>query len=164
MKRVDYMNDDYFRTVRGYQLANRQEGQLTSALEDYMEMTYRICKDKGYARIGQLSDVLHVRPSSVSRMIMRLAELGFVKYDRYGIIQLTDSGRDLGEYLIYRHEIVDRFLTLIGCTDPLEETELIEHSLYPATVKKLKTLLDFFKSNPDIKREFDAFRKSYRNR
>ena len=132
-------------------------------LEDYMEMRYGYVKIKDM-RIGQLSDVLHVRPSSVSRMIMRLAELGFVKYDRYGIIQLTDSGRDLGEYLIYRHEIVERFLTLIGCTDPLEETELIEHSLYPATVKKLKTLLDFFKSNPDIKREFDAFRKSYRNR
>jgi DtxR family Mn-dependent transcriptional regulator len=162
VKRVEAMNNDYYRTVRGYQLANRQEGQLTSALEDYMEMTYRLCEENGYARIGQLSDILHVKPSSVSRMIMRLAELGLVKYDRYGIIQMTDSGRDLGEYLIHRHEVVEHLLTLIGCTNTLEETELIEHSLYPDTVHKLKTLLDFFKSHPDIKAEFDTFRKSYR--
>lgn len=159
-KRVDNMNDDYYRTVRGYQLANRHEGQLTSALEDYLEMTCRLCREKGYARIGQLSEILHVRPSSASRMITRLSEMGLVDYDRYGIIQLTDSGRDLGEYLISRHEVVERLLTLIGCDDPLEETELIEHSLYPATVKNLNALLEFFKCNPDIKMEFDSFRKS----
>lgn len=40
-----------FRTVRGYQLENQQEGGLTPVLEDYLEMVHRICAD-GHANFS----------------------------------------------------------------------------------------------------------------
>jgi DtxR family Mn-dependent transcriptional regulator len=155
------MNDSgsEFHTVRGYQMINQQGGQLTPAMEDYLEMIYRLCLQNNYARVGRLSELLHVKPPSVSKMIYKLAELGYLKYDRYEIIQLTEKGREIGAYLLDRHNTVALFLKLIGSADSLEETELIEHSLGPATLAHLTTLLEFFKGNADIEDRFREFRK-----
>ena len=147
-----------FRTVRGYQLANQKEGQLTPAMEDYLEMSYRLCMEHDYARIGQLSELLHVKPSSASKMISKLAGLGHLKYDRYEIIQLTENGREIGEYLLKRHETIEAFLQLIGSSNPLEETELIEHTLSPSTVAALDILNGFFASNAEVTRKYIAFK------
>ena len=35
--------ENKFHTVRGYQLIKQNESRLTPALEDYLEMTYRLC-------------------------------------------------------------------------------------------------------------------------
>ena len=147
-----------FRTVRGYQLANQREGQLTPAQEDYLEMAYRLCLENDYARVGQLSELLNVKPSSASKMISKLASLGYLKYDRYEIIQLSDSGRKIGEYLLKRHETVENFLKLIGSQNPLEETELIEHTLSASTVAALRILNCFFESEDAARIAFDRFR------
>ncbi len=152
-----------FRTVRGYQLMNQQGGQLTPALEDYLEMAYRLCTENSYARVGKLSELLHVKPSSVSKMIFKLAALGYLEYERYEIILLTEKGREIGAYLLYRHNTVEQFLKLIGCTDPLEETELIEHSLSSTTVSDINTLLEFFKSDAGEQKSFADFKKSRRD-
>ncbi|MEA4890994.1 MAG: iron dependent repressor, metal binding and dimerization domain protein [Peptococcaceae bacterium] len=148
-----------FRTVRGYQLANQRQGQLTSALEDYLEMTCRLCLENNYARVGQLSELLNVKPSSASKMISKLAGLGYLKYDRYEIIQLTDSGWEMGQYLLKRHETIESFLALIGSSNPLEEAELVEHSLSSSTVSDLNDLLEFFKLNPALQSSFQEFKK-----
>ncbi len=148
-----------FRTVRGYQLANRKEGQLTPAMEDYLEMAFRLCAEHNYARIGRLSELLHVKPSSASKMISKLAGLGYLKYDRYEIIQLTDSGHEIGAYLIKRHETVEAFMKLIGSSNPLEETELIEHTLSPSTVDAIGMLNAFFAEEVEIGQKLIAFLK-----
>jgi Mn-dependent DtxR family transcriptional regulator len=149
-----------FRTVRGYELANQHEGKLTPALEDYLEMTYRICVNNKYARVGRLSELLNVKPPSVTKMISKLAQYGYLKYDRYDIIQLTELGWKAGKYLFRRHETVENFLRLIGNTNPLEETELIEHSLSPSTVDDLNDLLEFFIGDVNVQKSFDDYKKS----
>ncbi len=151
---------DYeFRTVRGYQLINRQQNQLTSAMEDYLEMACRLCVQEGYTRIGRLSESLHVRPSSASKMVSRLVNQGFLAYDHYESIRLTDQGKRVGEYLIERHNTVEQFLKLIGNSNPLEETELIEHTLNPDTVYRLKTLLEFFQWDKMALKHFHDFQE-----
>lgn len=146
-----------FKTVRGYQLADQREGKLTPALEDYLEMVYRLCKEHAYARVGQLSALLNVKPSSASKMIFKLANLGYIKYDRYEIIQLTESGREIGEYLLKRHETLEKFLLLIGNANPLIETELVEHSLSASTVSDLDILLGFFEENGEVLRKYREY-------
>ena len=155
----DKMNSE-FRTSRGYQILNRQEKKLTSAMEDYLEMIYRLCLKNGYTRVGRLSELLHVRPSSASKMISKLADMDCIKYERHEIILLTDSGKKIGSYLLCRHNIVEEFLQLIGSNNVLEETELIEHSLIPYTVENLNTFLEFFKSDLYADKNFRDFKKS----
>ena len=157
---MNHEADAEFRTFRGYQIISQREGQLTPAMEDYLEMIYRLCEKAGYARVGRLSGLLHVKPSSASKMIMKLSQMGFLKYDRYEIILLTDSGRAAGAYLLERHNTVEHFLLLVGSSDSLEETELIEHSLSAATVARLNTLLEFFQSDPEAKKRFAEFKSN----
>ncbi len=147
-----------FRTVRGYQLINQQE--LTPAMEDYLEMAYRLCSKNDYTRVGEMSELLNVKPPSVSKMITKLAELGYIKSERYEIIRLTDNGRKAGEYLLRRHNTVEQFLQLLGSQNALKEAELIEHSLSASTVLSLNDLLAFFSLNPDIHNRFIEFIKS----
>jgi Mn-dependent DtxR family transcriptional regulator len=146
-----------FHTVRGYQLLKQQGGQLTPAMEDYLEMVYRLCQSTAFTRIGKLSEALHVRPSSVSKMILKLSELGYINYDRYEVILLTEKGKTAGAYLLYRHQTIEKFLKLIGKTESLEEAELIEHVLSGETVSLLSRLLTFFAQDADAQRKFEDF-------
>lgn len=149
-----------YHTVRGYQMANQQKKELTAAMEDYLEMAFKLCLENGYTRVGKLSQNLNVRPSSASKMISSLVQLGFLKYDPYESICLTDKGKKTGAYLLYRHNTVEKFLRLVGNTNPLEETELVEHSLHPSTISKINVLLDFFAENPNIKKQYDNFKST----
>jgi Mn-dependent DtxR family transcriptional regulator len=154
----DNINSSDFRTVRGYQLANRREGRLTSAMEDYLEMACRLCLQNGHTRIGKLSELLNVKPPSATKMVSKLAALGYLQYDRYEIVRMTESGQKLGEYLLRRHDTVETFLRMIGCAEPLEETELIEHSLSASTVADIATLVGFFETDGEVLERFSRYR------
>ena len=70
--------------------------------------------------------------------------LGFVSYEPYGKIRLTDLGIKTGEVLLTRHETLEKFFKTLGAGDVgFEETEMIEHYLSEATVKKLRILTAF---------------------
>jgi Mn-dependent DtxR family transcriptional regulator len=49
-------------------------------------------------------------------------------------------------------------LHYIGCSDPLEEAELIEHYLSGETVRNLDALLEFLNSDISIRDGFDKFK------
>ena len=58
-----------FYTIKGYQI---QEGaELTPAMEDYLEMICRLMETHTVVRLGELAEVLHVKPSSASKMIQK---------------------------------------------------------------------------------------------
>ena len=141
------MEKEFF-TVRGYQLLEQNKNSLTASLEDYLEMIYRCIQKNEYVRVNTLAKNLNVKPSSASKMIGKLAELGFIEYQKYGIIKLTPYGRDIGEYLMWRHKTIENFLML--ATGNAEdrvfvETELIEHLLSKETVECLEILIKYLK-------------------
>ena len=51
-------------------------------------------EEAGPVRIRALSQKLHVKPSSASKMVSNLREKGLVTAQKYGEIHLTDSGQD----------------------------------------------------------------------
>lgn len=119
-------------------------GSITFAMEDYLEMIYRLSDRNGCAvRTKQLADRLNVTPSAVSKMADNLRSLELINYERYGYMTLTDKGRLLGQSLIARHSIINRFLCFINGTESeLEETEKIEHYLSPRTISNMQKFLD----------------------
>ncbi|OJU09069.1 MAG: DtxR family transcriptional regulator [Clostridiales bacterium 43-6] len=156
------MDNMEFHTVRGYQLLDQNKRLLTSAMEDYLEMIFRNSSN-GYLRINRLAELLHVKPSSVTKMVQKLGSLGFLKYEKYGIIVLTENGTEIGKYLLERHNIIESFFALINAGDHvLEETELIEHYLSPETMRNLHLFIQFLNKNPDIRQQFENY-KSYHN-
>jgi len=144
--------DDYaeFRTIRGYELERRGERSPTHAMEDYLEMIGRLGEKTGAVRAVELSEHLHVRPSSTSKMMGKLRDMGYVEASSAGDIRLTADGRTLAQYLIRRHRTVEAFLRLLGHAEPLVETELLEHNVSAATVWKLERLAAFFEERPEV--------------
>ena len=145
------MDKNQFHTVRGYQILERNKKLLTASMEDYLEMIYRIYDAQGYVRIKALAEKLNVRDSSVTKMVQKIAGIGLLEYKRYGIITLTEDGRELGKYLLERHKIVEKFLRVISDGNPtLRDIELIEHSFNPKLINNLKVLTEFFEDHPDV--------------
>lgn len=156
------MDKAEFHTVRGYQLLEQNKKLLTSAMEDYLEMISRNILKGGYLRINKLAELLNVKASSASKMVQKLGELGLLKYERYGIVILTDNGRELGGYLLNRHNIIEKFLRTIGITENLlEETELIEHNISSKTLGNIRILNEFFEKKPEVLDSFEEFKKGY---
>lgn len=153
------MTNNNFHTVRGYQLMDQDRKLLTSALEDYLEMIYRNSLEEAYIRVNQLADLLNVKASSASKMVQKLAILKFVNYKKYGIIQLTEEGKQMGAFLYHRHEIIESFLEFIGGEDILHQTELIEHNINNKTLRKIEIMNQFFHDHEDIKRKFMEYKQ-----
>jgi len=153
------VNNNEFHTVRGYQLLSQNKNLLTSAMEDYLEMIYRSSLQDGYLRINKLAELLNVKASSASKMVQKLGELGILKYERYGIIILTEKGKKIGEILLKRHQVLEDFLKNIGIDkNLLVETELIEHYVSPSTLKSIEVLNMFFKENESFQKEFELYK------
>ncbi len=132
------MSDFY--TLKGYQLNDHT--QITSSMEDYLEMICRLQKDQDVVRISELADKLHVKPSSASKMVSNLKFLGLVTFERYGYIKPTTQGKTIGAYLLYRHDVLNQFLCLInGSDNETEQVEKIEHYLNKKTIKNIEKIL-----------------------
>ena len=138
------MPENNFYTLKGYALL--AGSAITSSMEDYLEMIYRIYSSGDAVRIGALAERLNVRPSSASKMVKNLKKHGLVSSERYGYIKLTDAGFEFGKYLVFRHDVLHRFLCFINKSDnELSQVEKIEHFINPETVENIKKLMDTWK-------------------
>lgn len=133
--------ENHFFTQKGYELQNSEE--LSASMEDYLEMIYRLLKESPCVRIQSLSEQLHVKPSSASKMVASLKEKGYIEFEHYGYLTATKKGQETGDYLLYRHDVLHRFLCRLNQSEnELEQVEKIEHYIDKRTVKNLEKLLE----------------------
>lgn len=141
-------------------MLKQEKSQLTASMEDYLEMIYRNCIIDGYVRMNQLAEQLNVQVPSATKTVQRLSRLGLVDYKRYGIIQLTDKGEEIGEFLLERHKIIEQFLKNLGVIEPnilLKDTETIEHNISVSTLRNIELFNSFLDVNPDILDRFERY-------
>ena len=138
--------ENNFHTLKGYELS--EEKKMTYAMEDYLEMICRVSEVNGFTRVGELSQALNVKPSSVTKMAAKLKEMSLIEFERYGYIKPTAEGMRGGRYLIYRHEVLQRFLCYVNKSESeLEQVEKIEHFLNMKTIKNIDKLISVCKNN-----------------
>ena len=147
-----------FHTVRGYQLLEQTKKLLTPAMEDYLEMIYRKQMIEGHIRMNTLSELLNVSAPSATRMVQKLNKLGLVDYKKYEIIILTENGKDIGKFLLQRHNIIEAFMKNFCLKESLLlETELIEHSISVTTLQRFNDYNKFLEQHPEIIKKFEQF-------
>jgi Mn-dependent DtxR family transcriptional regulator len=135
-----------------------KDAMLTESMEDYLEMFYRIVDKQGYIRSVDLSAAIKVRPSSVTRMLQKLHEAGFIIYEKYRNIALTDKGLTYGRFLVWRDETLKSFLRLFGGEYGIaEQVEGIEHYITPSTMRIFQNLIFYFKEAPEKVSGIDKF-------
>jgi Mn-dependent DtxR family transcriptional regulator len=134
----------------------------SQSAEDYLERIHELIEEKGYARVVDIASSLEVREASVTSMVQRLGELGYLNYEKYRGLILTDKGRAVACRIQKRHETLSRFFSLFGL-DPdtqREDIEGIEHHLSAETVDILSDLATFFEENPEMLKHFGKSRRS----
>lgn len=132
----------------------------TPSMEDYLETIFSLIHGKGYARVSDIAHHLGLQPSSVTKMVQKLAEAGYVHYERYRGLILTEAGETLGEALQERHRMLAEFLQLIGVPEETihRDVEGIEHHVSPVTLARLAALVDWFRANPQAREALARFR------
>ena len=132
-------------------MANTAENawhRLTMASEDYLETIYRIMQEENAfegIRSKDVADQLEVSKASVNKALNVLKENGYVEQNRYGRIQLTNTGREYAAHIWRCHRMIRSFLVQdLGVTSEIADNEacLMEHAISTDTQNRWLAYLD----------------------
>jgi len=128
----------------------------SQSAEDYLERIDELIEEKGYARVVDIATSLKVKQASVTSMVQKLGEAGYLKYEKYRGLILTDKGREVARKIRNRHETLSRFFSLfeLDAESQRQDIEGIEHHLSPDTVEILADLAHFFEQNSEVLKLF----------
>lgn len=132
----------------------------SQSAEDYLERIQELMEEKGYARVVDIASSLKVKQASVTSMVQKLAEQGYINYEKYRGLILTDKGRAVAHRIQQRHATLSRFFSLFGLDAETQQADIegIEHHLSPETVTCLADLAEFFEKNPAVLERFGKAR------
>jgi Mn-dependent DtxR family transcriptional regulator len=138
----------------------------SQSAEDYLERIHELIEEKGYARVVDIASSLKVKQASVTSMVQKLGELGYLNYEKYRGLILTDKGREVARKIRSRHETLSRFFSLFGLDAETQKRDIegIEHHLSPDTVEVLSDLAKFFEEHPETLRLFQQSRRLARRK
>ncbi|WP_059170560.1 transcriptional regulator MntR [Bacillus sp. FJAT-27445] len=124
----------------------------TPSMEDYIEQIYLLIEQKGYARVSDIAVNLSVQPSAVTKMVQKLDKDEYLIYEKYRGLALTPKGRKIGKRLVYRHDLLEQFLSLIGVDEEniYEDVEGIEHHLSWNAIDRIGDLVQLLQDDPAL--------------
>lgn len=126
----------------------KSKKMLTASSENYLKAIYSIVKEQKAARVKDVSKFLNIGPSSVSEALKALADNGYINYQPYGIITLTEYGEKAADSINNRHEIICDFLENVLLVDKGivgENANKIEYGVSDDVLEKFVRFLTFMK-------------------
>jgi DtxR family Mn-dependent transcriptional regulator len=106
----------------------------TRAVQDYLKAIHSLGGDEKLVPTADIATQLEVRAPSVTGMLKRLAEAGWITHESGRGARLTDKGVVEARRVIRRHRLVELFLTRVLGLDWSEvdaEAEALEHAISP---------------------------------
>lgn len=122
---------------------------MTGNREDYIKAIFELGGEKNRIGTKSIAKALNVSPPSVSEMIKKLVEEGYIEYQLYKGVMLTNKGRKEALHIKKRHLLWEVFLVdKLGYEweDVHEEAEILEH----ITSEKLEKLLEKYLEYPKV--------------
>jgi len=120
--------------------------QINESYEDYLKAIYLISKQSkgGWVSNSEISNFLSVKPASVSGMLHKLKENGFISWKPRRSIRLTSQGRIVAKKILNDYnQLQDFFIQVLNINDLELVNKLccgIEHHITPEVVEGLKEL------------------------
>jgi Mn-dependent DtxR family transcriptional regulator len=150
MTPVEKAKDNRLEAIRDANSAKKED--RTDRMEDYLEVIYELVEQKGYATTVDISTYLNVSSPSVTKMTQRLDETGYLKYEKYRGIRLTDEGVRIAQNIRNSHGLLAEFFKMIGVDEESanSDAEGIEHHLHPETIKRLEDFMNVLKKYPSL--------------
>ncbi|MEX0764216.1 MAG: iron dependent repressor, metal binding and dimerization domain protein [Nitrosopumilaceae archaeon] len=133
------------------------KGDSNTRIEDYLEVISELVELKGYANTIDISRYMNVSAPSVTKMLQRLDENGYLEYEKYRGINLTTKGNALADAVRQKHGILLEFFMMLGIdyNAANQDAEGMEHHLNPKTIKQLRKFVTFLKANPKVLDNFE---------
>ena len=137
----------------------------SQSAEDYLERILELVQETGQARVVDIANSLNVRQASVTNMVKKLCELGYVDHEKYkrGLV-LTKKGQLVALEIQRRHETLSSFFSMLELDIETQKRDIegIEHHLSRGTVRVLEDLVSFFEEHPEFLKKFLGSRSSVR--
>jgi DtxR family Mn-dependent transcriptional regulator len=125
------------------------EGKISENIEEYLEVLYRNGSNGEQVSTTQLSKDLGIAPGSVTQMLKKLEDLGYIVYTPYKGATLTDEGMKIAQKITRKHRILEKFLLdvlKVKEENIHEQACQMEHSLSDEAERALCTMLH----HPDL--------------
>ncbi|MCW4008061.1 MAG: metal-dependent transcriptional regulator [Candidatus Bathyarchaeota archaeon] len=78
--------------------------------EDYLKTIYELSQNGKAVGTTEISQTLKIAPASVTEMLKKLANKGYITYSPYHGTTLTSEGRRIAEKIVRKHRLLERFL------------------------------------------------------
>ena len=114
--------------------------KLTASLEDYLEVICNYDNSENKIRAIDISKELNVSRASVTEALKKLANKGYITYGRYNLISLTESGREIAQKVISKHNVLQSFFAdILGLSkeEASENACKIEHVITDNAFQKI---------------------------
>lgn len=113
---------------------------MNKSTEEYLEALYTLTQDDKTASTAAISKRLKITPASVTEMLIKLADSGYVNYSPYQGATLTPKGLEVAEKMTRKHRLLERFLhdvLKVGNDRVHDEACEMEHVLSDKTARAL---------------------------
>ncbi len=114
--------------------------------ENYLKAAYTLSEKSGEVSVNELSKMLNIKMPTVNSMVKKLSEKGYLIYQSYKPVQLTEMGEKTALLIIRKHRLTEMFLVEkmgFGWEEVHEVAEQIEHIKSPKFFAKMDELLDY---------------------
>ena len=131
-------------------LSSHHRGGLTESAEDYLECISNLIEQNGYASVSDVADSLDLIRPSVSIMIKKLADLGYLRREPYRGFILTPMGESVANSIQERHAVLTELFQLMGMNPRAFHADIegIEHHISNAALPKFKKLVRHLEKYP----------------
>ena len=108
------MKNKTSRRLDSIKAAHQSEKAISSRVEDYLEVISELVDMKGYAATLDISRYMNVSAPSVTKMLKKLDAEGYLEYEKYYGINLTDKGQRIADIIKQKHGILLEFSEILG--------------------------------------------------
>lgn len=123
----------------------------TQATENYLKAIYKLEQRCSNVSPSDLAHALHISPASVSNMLKKLDDVGFVRHEPYRSVTLTDRGRMKALSVIRNHRVLEMYLSkILGLSwdEVDQEAEVLEHLVSETLIEAMDQALDHPRFDP----------------
>lgn len=113
--------------------------------ENYLKAIYTLSTGKIEVNISELSTALKVSKPTVNSMVKNLKGQGFIKYEKYKPLSLTEKGKKAAALIVRKHRLTEMFLVEkmgFGWEEVHEIAEQLEHVNSSALFERMDELMD----------------------
>lgn len=115
--------------------------ELSDSAQDYLKLIWSSTEwSTTPTTVSAMAQRMGLRPSTVSDGIKRLAKQGLVTHAPYGVIELTESGREHAVAMVRRHRLLETFLVQVlgySWDEVHDEAEILEHAVSDRLIERI---------------------------